>query len=253
MSRVTVRGSLSRSPVARQMRFAAAVALTRTAQDVKAATQTMLQQKLDQPSRWTLNSVAITPATKANLTSRVFFKEWAGKGVAAGKYLIHMETGGVRRAKRFEAALIRAGILIEGQRVIPADGGSLDAPGRNVGGRYTRLLSALRASSDPYQNASLANIRKGKNGLRKRSAYTAWVQRDDAGQAVAIWERGTFTHDRSDGTSSRIYTARPVLLVVGGARYAPTLDFRGLAARTVRDRWPARMREALDRAISTAR
>ena len=253
MSRVTIRGSLSRSPAARQARFAAAVALTRTAQDVKAATQSMLERKLDQPSRWTLNSVAIEPATKANLTARVFFKEWGGKGVAAGKYLVHMETGRQRAAKRFEAALIRAGVLMPGQRVVPADGSSFDSAKGNLGRRYTRLLSALRASSDPFQNASLRNINRTKSGRRKRSAYTAWVQRDDAGQAIAIWERGTFSEARRDGSTARIHSGRPALIVINGARYAPTLDFHGVAARTVRARWPERMREAFDRALASAR
>lgn len=243
MSRVTVRGSLSRSPVARQMRFAAAVALTRTAQDVKAATQTMLQQKLDQPSRWTLNSVAIKPATKANLTSRVFFKEWAGKGLAAGKYLIHMEGGWARAPKRFERALIARGVIEPGQFVIPADGGSIDLAdlsGRRTGGLYQRILSGLQASRDAWQDQTPRSILRRRASGREALRY--WVQRDREGYAVAIWER----------INKKV--ARPVLIVVGRAPvYEPTLDFQGLAARTVRERWPERMREALDRALASAR
>lgn len=243
-SRVTIRpGVISRSPKAKQVRFATALALTRTAQDIQTNSRKMLQRKLDNPSRWTLNSIAIVPARKDRLNASVFFKEFSGKGVAAGKYLVHMETGGQRAQKRFEAALAARGVIYPWQYTIPADGGSIDLAGlsgRKVGGIYTRILSGLQASRDAAQDQTPRSILR--RTARGRQALRYFVVRDQETRlATAIWERV--------GRN----VARPVLIVVGRARYGATLDFQGAAAKTFAARMPEQFRRALARAWATAR
>jgi len=254
MSRVTLSGPPGRPITGRGIggntRFAMAQALTYAAKDMEAEAKRELRLNLHNPSSYTLNAFRVKPATKTDLTAALLPKDGAGKSVSAWKYLIHMETGGLRAAKRFEAALIRAGILMQGQRVVPADGGTFDVEGRNLGGRYTKLLSQLRASSDPFQNASLSNIRKGKSGRRKKSAYSAWVQRNDAGVPIAIWDRGSYSAARRDGSTVRLYGARPALLIVNGARYGDRLDIQERAEAEAKRRVPVHFGAAFTRALA---
>src|ERR1035441_633525 len=74
--------------VLRQLPFATAKALTRTAQLIKAAEVDEMRRVFDRPTPWTLNSVFITPATKDNLIARVWLKQDAAKGTPAAKYLL---------------------------------------------------------------------------------------------------------------------------------------------------------------------
>lgn len=243
MSGAVVHKTLTASGAVRQAKFAAVVASTRTAQDVKGNTGKLLKRKLQNPSRWTLNSVGMEPATKRRPAARVFFKDFGGKGIAAGKYLVHMETGGSRATKRFERALQARGLLMQGEFVIPADGGSLDLAGMNgrrVGGIYQKILSGLDAASDPMQNQTAKSLKRKSRRGRRPTRY--WVQRDDGeGRAVAIWER----------VSAKV--SRPVLIVVRRMRYGATLDFAGSAAKTARVRWPMHFAKAWEMALRTAK
>jgi hypothetical protein len=59
----------------RQMPFAVALALTRTAQDVKRAEQAEMRGVFDRPTPFTLNSLFTKPATKQSLEARVWVKD----------------------------------------------------------------------------------------------------------------------------------------------------------------------------------
>jgi len=219
-----------------------ALALTTTAKQVKDAAVADLRRDLSSPSRWTLNSVASKPATKANLHARVYFKEFAGKGVAAGKYLLAMEEGGRRAAKRFERALAQAGIIYPHQRVIPADGGSLDLAGmsgRSTGGIYQRILSGLRASVDAAQNETAASRKRKRR--RGRRAATYYVTKDESGFNRIVWERISAT------------VRRPVLIIVDGANYQPRLRFRARAAARFRREITPNLAAAFAQALVTER
>ncbi|MEO1686517.1 MAG: hypothetical protein AAFU61_01285 [Pseudomonadota bacterium] len=218
------------------------LALNATAKEVKAAAVDDLRRDLTNPSRWTLNSIGVKASTKANLNARVFYKEFAGKGVAAGKYLLAMETGGPRAAKRFERALQQAGVIYPHQRVIPADGGSIDLAGlsgRGVGGIYQKILSGLRASVDALQNETAASRKRKRRRGRRPTSYFA--TKDEAGFNRVIWERVSAS------------VRRPVLIIVDGATYQPQLQFRARASRRFRSMAVAHLEASLARAMATAR
>lgn len=139
--------------------FASAVALTRTAQKVKAAQIDLMRQKLDRPTKWTLNSLMLKPATKTKLEAVVQTKEGFGS-VPAGRYLSPLIEGGERRMKASEKALRTYWT--------PARGAPLDASGNLRGSTINKVLSQLQLRADTQQNASESKRSKSK---RKSEAY----------------------------------------------------------------------------------
>ncbi len=74
----------------KQVPFATALALTQTAKDVKKAEDIQISKKLDRPTKFTRNAIALTPATKRNLTATIFVKD------AQIEYLKYQIYGGKR-------------------------------------------------------------------------------------------------------------------------------------------------------------
>lgn len=77
----------------RQVPFATAQALSRTAEDVHKNTVRSLSRRFDRPTPFTLRGPTVRRARKTRLVASVFFKD-----IQAG-YLELEETGGVRRPK----------------------------------------------------------------------------------------------------------------------------------------------------------
>jgi len=87
-SSVVIEGAVEKlTALGRQMPFALSLALTRLAQDGKAAGERALVEQLDNPTPFTRRSVAITPARKSFPIAEVFVKDvqaeylkWPGRG-----------------------------------------------------------------------------------------------------------------------------------------------------------------------------
>lgn len=87
----------------KQIPFLTAYALTKTAQDIKDAEYKLIGQVFDRPTRFTLNSLFVRPATKSNLVASVEFKEGFGS-VPAWRYLGPHVDGGGRQKKSHASA-----------------------------------------------------------------------------------------------------------------------------------------------------
>lgn len=216
--------------------FAMALALTRTAMEGRDAGTARLRSSLRQAKPFTLNSVLFERATKQTLAAKVKIRDEASKGTPPSKYLRALEFGGLRRFKRFERALQRAGVLEPNEFAIPADGGSIDLRGSgNVGGLYTRLLSGLRANSDPLSNTP--SLERGRRGVAKARSRTRYFRR---GQF--IWER---INDA---------VVRPVLVIIRRApSYKRTLNFADAVGKKAAEAMPRQWADAMRQAKATAR
>ncbi|MEX0745690.1 MAG: hypothetical protein WD118_08810 [Phycisphaeraceae bacterium] len=209
--------------------FYTAYALTKTAQDVRAAQYASMREVFDRPTRFTLNSLFVRPATKHNLTAIVFFKEGFGS-VPAFRYLGPQVVGGARVKKSHERALERAGILKSGEFVVPGEGVKLDAHGNMRGGDITRILSMLGASPDPTQNTT-ARSRRTRKG-RARGSY--FVLRD-RGAPDGIYHR------------SGLREIKPVMIFVRRPQYRKRLPWEQTARRVVQQRFAHHFREGVRR------
>lgn len=168
----------------KQLPFATALGLTWTARDAQSAVKQGIVSKFDRPTKFTVEAVYIRAATKEKLEAFVFLRDEATKGTPPVKYLAPNVYGGRRRAKRFEKALQRAGVIGANERAVHARGYPLNAYGNIPATTYSKILRHLRASPDPLQNIS------GSSRSRKRRAKAQFFfAGGDRGLPRGIYER----------------------------------------------------------------
>ena len=217
----------------RETRFATAVALTRTAQDVKTAIRSEMQRAFDRPTRFTLNSLFLRPATKTRLEATVHIKD----SERPTHYLHPQIDGGARPQKRFEELLRQRGILSSDERTVPGKGARLDSFGSMGRGQIVQILSQLGAFN---LAGSTQNASNSKRSRRKRALLKYFVAR-----------RGEERHGRVQHLRSGIYAKTltgisPVLIFVKHAEYQKRLRFYEVGRKTDQRITPAH-RAALDR------
>jgi hypothetical protein len=217
----------------RDIPFLAAYALTKSAQDVKAAEVESMRQVFDRPTPYTLNALRVKPATKQDLTAIIDFKEFGG--TPAWKYLGPQIMGGPRRLKRHERALIAAGVMRAGEYAVPGQGVTLDAYGNMPGALIKRILSALSASSDAFQNVTA----RSKRRARKRAGGVYVVMRGRPGIADGIYVR----------LGAR--EIKPMIVFVRAPTYHARLPFYDTAREVVRRNVERHFWEGVRRYVGT--
>ncbi len=239
-----------------QLPFAAALALTRTAQEVQKGVRDEMEAVFDRPTRATLNSLFIQPATKDKMEARVWIKDgrsingagnlggqegqW-GKGRAASTWLTPQIYGGGRSDKGFEKMLRRRGVLGSGQYVVPGDKLDLDQYG-NVGkGRLTKMLSGAQLFTQEGYNANATDSRRS---MRKGNRRYFMIRKGS--RPIGIAER--LGYGRGSRNNIRI-----VLAFVRSPSYSKRLDFFGVAERIAEDQLPIQFELAIARALGTRR
>lgn len=214
----------------KQFPFAAARALTQTAQAVKAAEIASMQDVFDRPTKFALNSLFVKPATKGRLFAHVYFREFAAKGTPAVKFLGPQVYSGKRRIKRAEKALQHAGMLPKGKAVVPGKSVKLDQYGNMRPGQITRILSALRASSDATQN-------------RAQGQRTPFFVGAPGGAPEGVWRR----------IGRRGRRIEPVLIFIDVPSYEARLPFHETAVKVSREVFPQLFKTSFEGAMRTAR
>lgn len=220
-----------------QLPFAAALALTGTAQDVKQELVSEMGSVFDRPTRWTMNSLFVDRATKASMKARVWMKDESpgSGGKAATEWLAPQIFGGQRGEKRSEKMLSDSGRLPAGKYIMPGKGMKLDAYGNISRGTMNKILSGLGAQHDEHANST--DSRRSIGNLKR------YFILKKGKQALGIAER---TGKRKEGM-------RMVIAFGRRPQYAKRFDFFGTAQRVAEDRLPIRFELALARALATSR
>lgn len=233
--------------VEKQVRFATAVALTRTAQKVKEAEIAEMAAVFQNPTPYTLNSLYMKPATKANLKASVWLKYDSSKGTPAEKYLLPQIMGGQRRLKRFEVALNRIGVLPSGMAIVPSNAVELDSYGNVPRGLIVRILSYFQAFGEQGYSANMSDAKRKRMAKgTKKSTGTAYfsLQRPRGKLPPGIYQRFHFAHGSA---------IRPVFIFVRTPSYSRIFDFYGVAERIARATYPGEFQRAFAQAMATAR
>jgi hypothetical protein len=233
-----------------QLPFAAALALTTTAQEVGKALQAEMSNVFDRPTRATLNSLFVQPATKDKMEARVWIKDgrqrngagglsggdgiW-GKGRAAIDWLSPEVYGGPRGYKGVEKMLQRKGVLAPGQYVLPGKGAPMDQYGNIKRGALNKILSNARLFTEEGYKANAAEGVRSRYFVIKRGS-----------RPIGVAER----LGRGKGSRNSI---RMVLVFGRKPTYKRTLDFHGVAERTAADLLPIEFEKAMARALATRR
>ncbi|MEN5162590.1 hypothetical protein [Achromobacter kerstersii] len=242
----------------RQLPFATAVALNKTAQAVREALVEKSRQVFDRPTPYTLNALRVSRATKENLSARIDYRDATAKGIGADRYLSPQVLGGARRHKRSERALQRSG-LPAGSFLMPAAGAELDAYGNMSRGQTVRLLSyfeafgeqGYRANASAKSRARIAQVSTSKEGYRKINGVQYFISHGKGSMSgnrrqhlpAGVW-RKTGMHGAD---------VKPVLLAIDQPTYTPRLPFYETASEVYGERFDAEFSTAWDAALATAR
>lgn len=226
-------GRLSRQ----EANLAAAKALTFTAQADQRAEIDEMRRVFDRPTPYALNGTRIKSATPSSLTASVFLKDESFKGTPAERFLGPEVEGGPRRQKRFEKALISAGLMPSDMFAVPGAKCPLDQYGNISGPFLVQLLSALGAHSEV---GYLAN-RTVRSRKRSRTPAEYFVGRPGGGRApLGVWQR----------VGRAVY---PILVFVKAPNYKQRFDFYGVAERTTEQQLgpitEREMKAAIDRTL----
>lgn len=220
-----------------QIPFATAVALTKTAQKVQAATVNEMRTKFDRATPYTLKSLRVQPATKRNLSAAVFLKDQTfGKNrLSMAQIIGHQFAGGGRATKAIEYWLMRSGLISDGEFVAPGEGAKLDRYGNMSRGQIIQILSQLKIHPDPYAF-------KSKSAASKRSVKKAGTLFWSRGGRLprGVWIRA------GDGV-------RPILIVVRRPHYKRLIDMERIAKQVVRAELDGEFSAAIENALRTAR
>ncbi len=219
-----------------------AYALTKVAGDIKADEVQTMKDVFDRPTKFTLNSLYVKPATKRDLVAEVYFKDGFGS-IPAWKYLGPQVEGGARQHKSHEKRLIRAGHMKPDEFAVPGQGAKLDAFGNLSGSTIERILSQVQSAEQfaGYQ-ANATDSRRSKAKRKKAGNY--FVLRPElSGRAGRNVAPGIYY--RAPGSKGFV----PVIMFVKAPRYQKRFPFYERAQLVFNDKLLARAQEGFDRFV----
>jgi hypothetical protein len=233
--------------MSKQVNFASAVAVTRTAFLARQGIYREMEEVFDRPTPYTMRSLYSTRATPTSQQAEVSFKDFARKGTRAKQYLGPEVYGGPRGAKRFEIALRNADVTSLAQKRMPSDRFALpskymrlDPYGNAPRGLITQILSRLRAANDVTQRRS-----ESARSARKRIREDYFVGRPGGGRLpFGIYQRATFAFGSS---------VRPIFLFGKQPVYRKRLPFFEVAQGVADQELTRQFSIAFDEAMRTAR
>jgi len=202
---------------AKQVRYAAAVALTWSVGDAHKAMPSRLESVLDRPTAWTKNGLFVKRAEPSNLTARLAWKP------SQAEYMKYQIEGGTRTPKRL-ALKLPAAVQLDGSGNIPR--------------ALLRQLIA-RAKSNKRATGSMAR----RYGVSSKLDLFYGDPAD--GRPAGLYKRVV------NGTRQSLVPI--VLFPKRAAVYQRRFDFYGEARRVVRASWQRNFSKAWAQAKATAR
>ena len=220
----------------RELPFAQALILTTVAKKAKNNLTETIPKVFNNPTPFTRNSVFMKAANKKDLKAIVWLKDWAPKGTPAARYLAAPIFGGERKPKASENLLRNRGFLRSGQAWIPGSGMRLNKYGNPSQGQIQKIISALGAQNDPYQNTTTRSIRR--NPSQERIFYS------EMNGNPGVYQRGP------RGTLSRllVFTQQASM-----PRYRKQFPFFLIAEKAINKHMLPSAQEAISRVIATRR
>jgi hypothetical protein len=209
----------------KQVKFAAAVALTRTAGKVRDAMPAVMERELDRPTPFTKRGLFVKAARRDDLTAVVgFMDRQAG-------YLKYQIAGGTRTPTS-------RGIKLPGNITL-----------NSFGNIPKGLIDRLKQSA---QDGSLGRGVAKKLGVGKRSKGAPPIQLFYGKPVGRGWEKAPMgIWRREPGTPGKLV---PVIVFEDTpARYRPRLQFARAAMDVVRREWDAQFSAAFEQALRSSR
>lgn len=242
-----------------QLRFAGAVALTKTGQDVRSGIRDEMSRVFDRPTPYALNGLMLRPATKDRLEAEVWVKDDpSGSGTPADKFLGPEIFGGARSLKGFERALQRIRVLPQGMFCTPGPAAEIDSYGNMSRSQIVQLMSYLSAFEEQgFRANATARTRASRwkgNAKKGVRGFEYFVLGRQEGKLIpGIYKRMNYSGAEL-GRASHLArgAAKAVVFFVRKPAYQKRLDFFRIANAIAEARLPINYEEALKRAMATA-
>lgn len=200
--------------IGRQAPFAAATALTKTAQDVQEAVRKEMPRNFTIRRPWVVQGIRVKAATKTRLVAEVYSRD---------PFMALQETGGIKRSI--------------GRRVFEW-------------GEYLAVpLDARRSKSDVVNKKDWPQSLVNPFVLRARDGreYLA-VKAITTGRANTVRSVKTLR-----GKQRRVTGNKLMYRLIRQTTLRPRLHLADIAARVIPERWPINFAAAIDHALATAR
>lgn len=226
----------------KQVPFAAAKAITKTAKSVEKRFQSDMGSAFKSASPYVKRSTFSTSAKKSDLTATVGLRDKKpARGTAPSVLLKEHFSGGLRGNKPMEKALIAMRLMPRGYRVIPGRGMEVDSYGNPKRSRVRQILEAVKDGGGDGRSTGKGRVRIQYFAVPVGAQH--WRSRHlDPG----IYRRVT----SFDGHKS---TAIPVLLFVTQASYRKLMDMKRSADEVVAREFNLNFDAAFTEAMRTAR
>lgn len=226
----------------KQVRFATAVALTRTGYRVSNAEGAGVKQAFDRPTPSTQRAFQVEKAMRDNLTATVSIKQRTA-GLPADEYLHANIVGGKRGMKRSEIMLHAAGVLPSGMQTVPGAGAKLDAYGNMSRGQINQILSYFQTFGITTLNSGRMNMTAEKRAklAARRGYFVVPVADRKVKLFPGVWQQ--------DGPRD----IKPVLLFVKPGIYKAIFAFEDIGAKEVQAAFNEEFDTAMENAMRTAR
>jgi hypothetical protein len=226
---------------AKQLQFATALALTRTAQAAQRHITAGLPRIFRDPVERTRHAVRIVMTDRhtpiSQMKAVVYIADRSARGATPQQYLAAEILGGPRRDKASERVLRSAGILPEGEQTVVASGAPKNARGVLNGAAMRAILNAASGKATPDAKKRAAKLKLAH--VQTGTAYFVATRKGGGKQGIfRVVSKGAVA---------------PVLWFVRDARYAMRLPFDALAEAESARAFFGEMGKAVRVALATAR
>jgi len=194
----------------RQIPYATTLMLNALATSTKRRVEVDIKRNLDRPTNYAQRMMGIKYANKGNLTSQVNVRGSVGSGET--KVLGHLFSGGRRKGKGFEGALVSKGIMPNGMYAMPSEGAPLDFYGNIKRSFIRQLIDYLTANRVVKKSAQFENRQRKQVKGATSSQYFVVNQKKQGGLPLGIWQNIGFGSGRA---------LRPIIIFV---RKEPVYD-----------------------------
>lgn len=238
--------------IPKQIRFAQKKALYKTAEQARRNVQDVMKKTIDRPKPYTLNSVGVfqppnfdsQSGTKSGVAVAIKDVYKGGDNAIPGAYFmatnVHIRA---RVHKRFEKALIAAGVMQPNEYAIPTDAIKKDAYGNPSTGVIVKILAYFQAfpPNSRRKNVNLAVLKTARRDFR----YFAGESPD--GSYRGIFEARLFAF--GEGVS-----VRPIFIFQSRQpRYRKRVPFHEVVESAMKTYYDKYFDEEFAKAIATAR
>lgn len=210
-------------------------ALDHTARDIRDGIREEMTRVFDNPTRYTLNSLQITPTRNHNMKASVWFKE---PDRMEQHYLVPQVEGGQRKLKGFERAL-------DDTRFVPGEGVRLNKFGNVSFGQIRQILSVLGRAE--HHAGYQANITARSRKTNTKARDYVYIRKRNGRLLPGVYERYV-TSSGFNAKTKRTFADRSKVYQQGKKRgkFAQVIRARGLRPILIKGRQNAPTRPLLD-------